>query len=484
MRERSDAIKQPNRPFWKDFSWYFLGSFIPLFLGFLKTPVFTRHFSAEEFGYLGLISVTFTYLGMFLFSWIGSCIWRYHSRYTDRGVPEALYSNLAFLYGVSFVVVAFVSLGWYLWSTEQLARELILYSFLQLVLNQLVLFYLVVLRLEGKAPWYTVFQSFRALAGLLVALFMVFVLDQGIVALVSSLALIDLVSLLVLGFFNPAKVGLRWREIRRSVWKELLVYGGVGLILNISMLTLSLSDRYVIALYGDLNAVGIYDQVYKVSQLSIMALITIFFNTINPVFLRILENGKEASVEYLRKYLGGFLLFGLPLVFYLGMYSRELSQVLLGPEFRQGYVMMPYIFAAIFLHGVSNFFELRMKFSDRYKQLGFVAVSTAILNLLLNFILVRRFGFHWAAYTTLVSYVYMVLLFYYLDPIVFRVLRRERRSLVRAGVLLIAQAALFWYLAENFALGLPSRVVLGVIFVTLYFLVMRKDLLRTEIPLC
>ncbi len=334
MKDSRNAHGPQDKAFWKDFSWYFLGSFIPLFMGFLKTPVFTRHFSAEEFGYLGLISVTFTYLGMFLFSWIGSCIWRYHSRYSDRGVPTVLYSNLAFLYLVSFALVALVSLGWYIWSAEDLARELIMYSFLQLVLNQLVLFYLVVLRLEGKAQWYTVFQSFRALAGLLAAIFMVFVLDLGITALVSSMVLIDLISLLLLGFFNPARVKISVKEVSKPVWKELLVYGGVGLILNISMLTLSYSDRYVIALYDDLDAVGIYDQVYKVSQLSVMALITIYFNTINPVFLRVLENRKEASVEYLRKYLTGFLLFGLPLVFYLGMYAQELSQVLLGPAFR------------------------------------------------------------------------------------------------------------------------------------------------------
>ena len=37
----------------KDLSWYLLGTIIPMGVGFIKTPIFTRYFTPEEYGYLG-----------------------------------------------------------------------------------------------------------------------------------------------------------------------------------------------------------------------------------------------------------------------------------------------------------------------------------------------------------------------------------------------------------------------------------------------
>ena len=101
-------IKKTNS-FYKDFSWYFLGSFIPLFIGFIKTPVFTRHFGKDEYGSLGLVTITFTFFGMFLFSWIGSCLWRYYNKYESDNSLKTLYSNLFFLYLLAFTLLLVIS---------------------------------------------------------------------------------------------------------------------------------------------------------------------------------------------------------------------------------------------------------------------------------------------------------------------------------------------------------------------------------------
>ncbi len=59
----------PNQSgFVKDMSWYLIGTIIPMGVGFIKTPVFTRYFTPEEFGYLGLDHHhLFVYFGFLLF---------------------------------------------------------------------------------------------------------------------------------------------------------------------------------------------------------------------------------------------------------------------------------------------------------------------------------------------------------------------------------------------------------------------------------
>ena len=185
----------------------------------------------------------------------------------------------------------------------------------------------------------------------------------------------------------------------------MLGYGSAGLLLNLSILSLSYFDRYIIAFFYELEEVGIYDQVSKISQLSVIALVTIYFNTINPVLFRRLELDFQGSLESMKSYVFTFVFFGVPIVFYLSLFSEELATLLLGINFREGYVMMPYFFMGSFLYGLCNFFELRLKFSNRIKKLSLIALCIASINIVLNIFLVRSFCYQWAAFTTLISYV-------------------------------------------------------------------------------
>ncbi len=479
MSEDKSYIESSFR---KDFLWYFIGSLVPMLIGFIKTPIFTRHFDKASFGQLGIVSITFAFLGMMLFSWISSCLWRYFSRYKESKELIVLYSNLFILFGFSLFILAIISGGWYSSSNDELIKKLVFYSFLQLVFNQLYLGYMVVMRLNGKSAFYTVFQGVKSIVGLCLALLLVFYFDQGIIALVSSLAIIDMVSILILAFLNPANIGLNIKNIKGAVIGQLLSYGSVGLILNLSLLSISYSDRYVIAMYYDLEDVGVYDQVAKISQLSVMALITVYFNTINPTLLRRLESDFKGSLKDMQSYMYPFILIGIPLVFYLALFSEDLANILLGAPFRDGYVLMPFIFIAAYLHGFSNFFELRLKFSNRMRKLGLIAVLTAILNILLNLILVKRFGYEWAAHTTLISYIFMLFLLFLNDKALLIHLKLKRLEFYKITAVLSSQYLIYILILDQIKLLLEFRLSLGLVFLLSYFLIFRKSILNIKLP--
>ena len=472
-----------NKTFIKDFSWYFLASFLPLFIGFIKTPVFTRHFGKEEYGYLGLVSVTFTFLGMLLFSWIGSCIWRYYTQYETNNKLTALYSNLTVVYLTAFFVLSVLSLIWYVNAEYFLVKQLIFYSFLQIFLNQLFLFYMVIIRLKGKVQFYTLFQSIRALFGVLLALILVYKFNVNISALVSSLVIIDLIAVLFLLTFNPAKVKFNYKLIKRKYLRELITYGSAGLIINIGFLTIASSDRYIIAWLTDLEAVGIYDQVYKISQLSIVALSTIFLNTINPSLLKELETNYENSVYSIQKYIRAFIIFGLPAVIYLSLFSKDISYILLGKEFRVGYSIMPFIFFAAYFHGISNFFELRLKFSNQLKRLTIIILFAAIMNITLNYIFVGNFGYKWAAVTTTFTYCIILFLLHYYDKKVLLVSTEMYKGLFKMLIVLVVQIAIYFIIYSLFELNIFLKIGLGLLFIISYARILKKELLETKIPI-
>ena len=293
----------------------------------------------------------------------------------------------------------------------------------------------------------------------------------------------ELLLLLFLIVRNPSGITFA-QGIDPNLLKRLVRYGGVGLILNLSMLALTFSDRYVIMFYDGLEAVGKYDQVYKISQLSVVALTTVFFNTINPKLLKALEQGKERSLPLSGSYMKIFLLWGMPVVTYLSIYAHEISNLLLGAEFRSAYVLMPYIFWGTFLIGLANFYELHLKFDNRFRKLIILSLTTALSNLLLNMIFISVFNFHWAAYTTLFSYALFLVLAHRMEPQLSMAMSGSGRWLLKSLIILAGQSALYFVVVDNYEPGIIYRIVLGLIFVLLYVFLMRKELfsalLKTE----
>ena len=462
-----------------DFGWYFASSLLPLLVGFLRTPIFTRHFSTEEFGNLGIVQATYSYLGILLFSWISSCLWRFYQKYKISDRSETLNGSLLLFFALSVVLLSVFSMIWYMMADSGLVKELIAVSCVHLIFSQWVAGYLVMVRLEARALLYTLFQSVRALLGFGISLYLVFYLDQSIAALIKALAVVDGLTLLILALWNPIRlgftlVGFKWQEI-----KTLISYGAAGLIVNVSLLSLNLSDRYVILFSEGLSSVGVYDQVYKISQFSVAALVTVFFNTINPELFRELERDFKASLSIMSRHLRTFLLAGLPLVVYLSLFSKEISNVLLGSGFREAFEIMPFIFFAAFLQGLSNFYELRMKFSAKMRLLGIVFVIVAVFNLLFNLLVVPEFGYFWAAFSTALSFVLMLMYFGYRDPVLLSSLRRHKPEFLKLTGLLGAQVALF-LVVENFDRSMPIMIGLGLIFVFSYGWVLKSLGVFTE----
>jgi len=143
---------------------------------------------------------------------------------------------------------------------------------------------------------------------------------------------------------------------------------------------------------------------------------------------------------------------------------------------------MPFFFLSSYLHGVSNFFELRLKFSNQLKWLGSIAVATALLNIVLNLVFVAQFGYQWAAYTTLISYLFMVLLFYFRDKEVLKLTSKKRGTLLKMLLLLTGQYLIFAIFVDKMDLQREFRITIGLIFALMYFLYFKKSIIKLKIP--
>ncbi|MBN2214072.1 MAG: oligosaccharide flippase family protein [Bacteroidales bacterium] len=465
----------PQNKFYRDFLWYFTGSVIPAVIVFIRLPVFTRYFSPEEYGYYTLVTRTFAYISMVLFSWISSCLWRFHTEAEKKNTLNALYSNLIFLSLVSSLLMFLITSFWLVMVKSTLVYRLVFLSFLQLTSGQALGLYLVIVRIRERALFYNLVYSLQAAGAFALLFYFAFYLDYRIESMLIGQVIMNVVLILVISATIKKYPRLSLRHITAKSVRELLAYGSVGLYISFCVLILISADRYIIALFSDIDFVGIYNQIYMIGQFSIYHLVTVYFNTINPRLIKILTFKPVDLNDQIKGYIRFFIIIILPLVFYFSIFSRQMAFILLGEKFRIGYRMIPFIMTSSFIYGLTLFNEAKLKFENRYKPLITGMTIASLANILLNFLMVPVWGYQAAAWTTLVAYLILYFFFYFADSTRYLDMKLLK-SLLPVFIILTVQLGLDLLLRMAFRLKINEwlTIVEGAVFLSAYLFLIRK----------
>jgi O-antigen/teichoic acid export membrane protein len=191
----------------------------------------------------------------------------------------------------------------------------------------------------------------------------------------------------------------------RNYWKFSLTLSIPLIGYQLAAQILSVSDRFMISKMVNNSAVGIYSTLYTVSSISLLV-----WNAINSSFVPYLfQNiGKRGNKI---KAISTKLLIAYSLIAIVLTYlAPEILKILATKEYYGAIYIMPPIAAGIFFTSLSNLYS---DIAVYYKKTNYVMIPTAfaaILNIVLNYIFIKDFGYIAAAYTTLVSYVVLGIL--------------------------------------------------------------------------
>jgi O-antigen/teichoic acid export membrane protein len=479
---------QGNKQF-RDFIIYLAGSLALAVISVIRLPVYTSYFTPAEFGYYSLVTITFTYLSIALYNWITSCLYRYYHAYHEKNDLPSLYSNLSLMFVLSSMILLLISLVWYFIAASSHISLLVLLAFLYLFTNQVISFFLVIDKLEGRALPYNIYQVVQALCSFLLVVLLILHTHIRIEAIFIGQILVNTTLLLLLSYKNRLIIKelslqyLSFKEIR-----NMLKYGFVGFVNSIGILILISSDRYVIALFEDISSVGIYNQVYQIGQVSVYFLVTVFFNAITPRLNRMLTGFKPESKEHLYDYIYAYILLALPIAFYISIFPKQVAAFLLGEEFRQGYPLIPWIVYSVFIYGLTLFNETKLKFDHQYKPVVIGIICACLINVGLNFMFIPIFGYLVAAITTLIAYTFLFFYYYFADNLRYFQASKLMRNIAVAVSVLVMQFLLDLLIREalhidlnkwlTFAEGMAFAAVYAAVLI--YKKLINKDLLNTS----
>jgi O-antigen/teichoic acid export membrane protein len=481
--ERSTHSKRQIR----DFILYLSGSLVLALIAIVRLPVFTSHFSPAEFGLFSLVSITYSYLSIALYNWINSCVYRYYHEYEVSGQLNILYSNIFILFLAASTVLLLVSVGWYSAAGGKEVRSLVVPAFCFLFTNQIFSVLLVIYKIRGKAFIFNLFQALQAVFSFLLILLLIFHLDAGINAIFTGQAGVNLVLTIILLVLNRSILGeISMASLSSGFIRKMMHYGFVGFISSMGIFILISSDRYVIALFQDMNRVGIYNQVYQVGQVSVYFLVTVFFNSITPGFNKLLTGYTKQNEKQMMNYIYAFVLLILPLTFYVSIFARQVAEFLLGKEFRQGFGMIPWIVISSFLYGLTLFNETKMKFEHRFRPVLWGVIIACLLNAALNFMFVPLWGYSWAAISTFIAYLFLFIYYYIKDDFPYMRDKGFMRIILVSVTILVVEMGIDILIRKGFSIDLNKWLTLveGAVFLGIYaVVVLRFRLIPRQIVL-
>lgn len=253
----------------------------------------------------------------------------------------------------------------------------------------------------------------RILSGIIYAV-LVFYFIKGQKQLLLIPCIVVISNLLVTGFLffifikNFGKLKLKFNII---FWKNLV---HLVLPLGISIIMIQIIHNIDMVMLGFMRTdieVGYYSAAYKI----ILVLISIgafYFDAIFPI----LSNYYKTSLDLLKKlqsYTAKLMVsIAIPLGIGGTILARPIMNLLYGPKYSEGIIVFQILIWVMALIYINSIYARGMWACNKQKEFLKIVIAQAVVNILLNFILIPKFGIIGAAAST-VSAELLGFFFYY-----------------------------------------------------------------------
>jgi len=391
----------------KDIIRYLPTKIVPAIVGFISVLVLTHLFLPDDYGNYALVMATVNVFSI-LSAWLSPAVIRFLPFYQEEGKREEFIATTVQISLISILITSILFLGMAFVFRSRIEARLMTMLYIGIgmiavwsLANVLQYF----LRAERKVYLYSIFSVWYSVMNLVFGLFFVKVCKLGIQGMLYGFLLSFILAMPLLWLLSVGRPRILPINISKSMIWTMSKYSLPLVLGSLAAWVLGLSDRYIIKLLRGSEEVGIYSASYNVSQRTIILFVWLFVLALSPIIIQAWEReGKEAVRGYLTRVTRFFLIFCVPAVIGLSIISRPLTKLFLPQTYCEGYRIIPLVAAGAFFLGLQQIYTNTFVF---YKKTVLIMVSfltAAGLNIILNLLLIRRYGYLAAAATTLISY--------------------------------------------------------------------------------
>ena len=364
--------------------------------------ILTRLLSAEQYGIYALGMAGIGLSASILFQWIAVSVSRYYAIYSAE--PDALLTEAYRLLFRIATAGAFVTVIYAIWSpTPAIDTMLAIAIGVGAIAMGLHNLGLQVANARGLPLGFGLLTASRGAFGLASAVAFVLAGFGGSGA-VFGMALACVLSVSLFGARRQTKVRSNSPELRR----QMFAYGLPMTLTYLATMVLDFSDRFIIGWQIGTYAVAGYAAAYDITQQVVGAIMNVLFLAAYPRVLAAWEAGGATAASQSMLTLSRAMLLVAPLItgIFIG-WAPEISRIILGAEVRaDADQIIPWVaFAVTAGCFKSYYFDISFQISKSTHIQVRITVGMAILNVILNFILIPHFGLLGAAMATTAAFI-------------------------------------------------------------------------------
>ncbi|MDF1617247.1 lipopolysaccharide biosynthesis protein [Petrocella sp. FN5] len=379
-------------------------------VGILTLRVYTGLFSTDIYGEYQLINPYINIVHLLLIGWIANASIRYISKYvnSDQEEREGFFSTyfvswflLIILASLVMIVSAFLLPGVFGQMNLPLMLAILMvlvgYSFNQNILS-LLLF-------VDKRGLNIILLLTASIGKLLLTVLIFRMIGNTVLAILLSHGVIDITTGLVAVRALDVGHKVRFKSVSMEILTTFLRYGFPLIGLTLTMALLNFSDRYVITYYFDKSYVGIYGANYALPA-AIFTMIMIGMNrSYYPNLIQAYNEQEEEKVSRLLKNgTKNYILIALPAAVGLFVIAKPLATLFLDHKYVGGSHVIGIIAFGMFFLGLTEYVNKGWELKGSTFNILQNCFIAALFNMVMNILFVGRYGYIFAAYTTLFAY--------------------------------------------------------------------------------
>ncbi|MDA8090353.1 MAG: polysaccharide biosynthesis C-terminal domain-containing protein [Nitrospiraceae bacterium] len=407
--EKSSII---NRA-WRQSAIYAAGTFLLSVGQVALSPLLTRKLSVAEYGSYEILVVTYIALRTLLIIPFSSALVYGHCKRCNNEEDRKALLSVFFLIS-AMLSLFFVMSGMLIphWPALLIGRGSIASSIGFLILGALALDVFVQIALGAfRASQQPVYYGIVALTQLIGTLGLSWLLvgcyAMGIKGVFEAMLISNLIAdILVIPIFSHRlSCTLNSRKAR-----PVIIYAITLMPINIANLILSISDRYFLKNFFGLKTVGLYALSYRIGS-GISIFIVLPFLTAWPALI-FSEKDSTRIGEYVGKAASNLWMVGMFFVSVGAAAAKPLLLLFGGKKFLSGAMIVPIVSIGTLFYGITQvFLSLAVTRGKIYLNMK-VLIIAAIVALILNALMIPKYGMIGAALATSLSYAFGAALSY------------------------------------------------------------------------
>jgi O-antigen/teichoic acid export membrane protein len=384
---------------------YGIGALVSQIVGFFLIPLYTRYLSPADYGNLEIFTITMSTIAIIVPLGVtaGLAMSYYESDDVERR-KTSLGSAWIFLTVISFCVVALLEAlagnfsSVFFGSGEYTSYFRVI--FLAVFFDASVTLALLALRVQERSTRYVVITLIRLVMSVGLNILFIVGLHKGVLGILLSQLITAGVIYLFLMSSLVRETRLRFSGSRL---KGMISFGAPVLASTIATWAMTMADRYFLQFLSTPTELGLYSLGYKFGMVINILIVTPFAMAWGPFFWSVAreKNAKEIYASVLTY----FTLVGIFIALVISVLSREVIAVMSTPPFYDSYKVIPFIALSYVLFGCFSILGSGILLEKKTKYYPLISGVAVITNLVLNYLLIPRYGMMGAAVATLVSYI-------------------------------------------------------------------------------